>query len=925
MCGVNIALNFYNLGFSLRFETACLSKSKSSIGVHMSKIKSLSIFMFLMWFSASSAYSSPEQPLQENAIDPNDLVYTPEVIETDGSDLVYLYDLESLSIFRYSTNKASYIETLSLVEPPTWVTYSLEQRRLYLGYASGKITYFDTTAGSPSEIHFTSLAYPVEGLLALENLLFAADTEYHTFDINGTLLDSSGWQISSAQYAWNTFNGRLYHRRDAASRDDIEWIEIDAETGLFGGEDDSPYLGKVVSVRFPFRVSVDGQLLLNGAGQLLDAISLGVWKSLSNYIDDATWVGDQLVTVAVSSSTVQFWDSNYELDFQFFDSASSRSRVFNHDDQLLVVSQTSQGPVFLLHDLSSIQDSDADGVHDLKDNCPNQSNSSQLDYDADLVGDICDEDDDNDNISDAVETQFGLNPKDPVDAMLDMDFDGFSNLLESVYSSDMDDVTSVPNPITILDEGFEEGWPQGFLLTDGALPWVLMKPGEQSSTGLYSAYVSDATQKSSFSFAGNFTSGVLGFSYLHDLSLFASSKLEIVVDGVVTETLSGTSFDEWGDASITLLEGEHHIEFRVVEEYPLGLQYDSHFVIDDFYFSADSDGDSVADIRDNCPDVSNRWQHDSDQDGIGNDCDNDPYGQDEDGDGYGDGLDNCPAVFNPDQENLDSDNEGDACDSDLDGDGLSNDIEDLYVSLDKYNPDDAVLDSDNDGASNEYEVSVGNSPDDYDHYEIIELQDFFPWFEFHKLFSDSYDNLYVHGKLTEEENVFIQIDSYGFTRTYERREDGIYLVKAEIEGNTIVSHFDNYLILPDRMIPGVPVEFVYSITMMKDSKVLDHYVLPESMSLIGVSETQWKDVLYPSITFEFINGHQTTYLKGIGEIEAAGKMLEEFEIVETQESSSNSGSSNGSKSGGSGGNTDTVLIFFLMLLMLARSRKTQRS
>lgn len=41
----------------------------------------------------------------------------------------------------------------------------------------------------------------------------------------------------------------------------------------------------------------------------------------------------------------------------------------------------------------------------------------------------------------------------------------------------------------------------------------------------------------------------------------------------------------------------------------------------DKYF-ADSDGDGINDIRDNCPNVPNPSQIDSDNDKIGDDCDN---------------------------------------------------------------------------------------------------------------------------------------------------------------------------------------------------------------------------------------------------------------------------------------------------------------
>jgi hypothetical protein len=77
----------------------------------------------------------------------------------------------------------------------------------------------------------------------------------------------------------------------------------------------------------------------------------------------------------------------------------------------------------------------------------------------------------------------------------------------------------------------------------------------------------------------------------------------------------------------------------------------------------DRDGDGVPDDTDNCPDVANPDQADSDGDGIGNACDTGDDGDlsDVDEDEVPAQDDNCPFVFNPDQTDSDGDGEGDAC------------------------------------------------------------------------------------------------------------------------------------------------------------------------------------------------------------------------------------------------------------------------
>jgi hypothetical protein len=58
----------------------------------------------------------------------------------------------------------------------------------------------------------------------------------------------------------------------------------------------------------------------------------------------------------------------------------------------------------------------------------------------------------------------------------------------------------------------------------------------------------------------------------------------------------------------------------------------------------DTDGDSVPDYRDNCPNAANPMQADGDGDGVGDACDN------------------CPKNYNPDQHDRDNNGVGDVCD-----------------------------------------------------------------------------------------------------------------------------------------------------------------------------------------------------------------------------------------------------------------------
>lgn len=87
---------------------------------------------------------------------------------------------------------------------------------------------------------------------------------------------------------------------------------------------------------------------------------------------------------------------------------------------------------------------------------------------------------------------------------------------------------------------------------------------------------------------------------------------------------------------------------------------------------SDLDGDGITNVSDNCVQVANPDQQDTDGNNVGNVCQDDA-----DGDRIVNKLDNCPTVSNPTQADLDGDKRGDACDLDIDGDGVAN-VQDGY-------------------------------------------------------------------------------------------------------------------------------------------------------------------------------------------------------------------------------------------------------
>ncbi|WP_290580468.1 thrombospondin type 3 repeat-containing protein [Ketobacter sp.] len=283
-------------------------------------------------------------------------------------------------------------------------------------------------------------------------------------------------------------------------------------------------------------------------------------------------------------------------------------------------------------------DDDNDGVPDTEDAFPNDPTES-VDTDGDGTGNNTDTDDDDDGTPDSADA-FPLNDQETADA----DQDGIGD-----NADEDDDNDNIPDSQD----------------SNSTNPDV---DGDQVLDGYDNCPLVANTQQKDSDFDG--------IGDLCDTDKDNDGVNDDVDNcpAVANQDQANADGDELGDLCDSDDDGDGVADAE--DAFPL-----------DASESADTDSDSVGDNSDNCPLVANQDQLDTDQDEVGNLCDDDddndslsdseeaslgtdPLLADTDTDSVGDAADNCPLNANQDQLDSDQDSQGDVCDSDDDNDGV---------------------------------------------------------------------------------------------------------------------------------------------------------------------------------------------------------------------------------------------------------------
>ena len=217
------------------------------------------------------------------------------IVDIDGT--VYLYERAARRIHRWHAD-VGYQNPLvvgpDVISSAPELRYSPEQHRLYLGFGSGKMTFFDL-ANPEEEVFFGVAPTGMASFETAGNYVWVAAHQGRgsgrfatSFDIDGNDVDRSDDTRPGDESAWNPVLGRIFVLDTNVSVTNIWYQDVNQVTGEIG-----PVISALqfddIEAEGPMRVSPDGSKLLLNDGNVFDTRDFSWREMLAPRFEDAEW------------------------------------------------------------------------------------------------------------------------------------------------------------------------------------------------------------------------------------------------------------------------------------------------------------------------------------------------------------------------------------------------------------------------------------------------------------------------------------------------------------------------------------------------------------------------------------------------------------------------------------------------------------
>jgi len=224
----------------------------------------------------------------------------PDAFAAGDNGTVYLLVRRQSRLYRWSLPEQRFLQAIEIgdaanSQTPSYIAYSGNHQRLYLGYTNGRVTYLPLQTETPSEVVFTELDQTLRGLTAVgEHILLASDNTFrdrYFYDRNAVQTDSHD---TNADYGrniiWNAASQRLFYIDGSY----IEYLEL-TDAGTVSDTGRSLRLDD--ELRGPLLHSPDNSLILFATGDYFDIRSLERLGTLGSSFSHGTFLPDGSLAV----------------------------------------------------------------------------------------------------------------------------------------------------------------------------------------------------------------------------------------------------------------------------------------------------------------------------------------------------------------------------------------------------------------------------------------------------------------------------------------------------------------------------------------------------------------------------------------------------------------------------------------------------